>query len=293
MKKIREKRQKRKALRKRRREAVQNQGKKVEERRGLLEERRKLKHKRKRAIQKREEHADKHDDHDPDSDNAGRDLPDDPREAELKKKADNLHKEIEAIDAEVDEIDERLEEIDSNVSKITNKIKSVGKSIRKAVKKAAKKTGPEAAVKAGIKDIGKTEQPYGSNWGGIVQKMILWLGYSGPVYWCGCAAGWWMLNKAEGQATAKIRRGYAGFVEADARSKTNGLEVVNAPVKGGWATLWNNEHIVMTTGNTNGSMFETIEGNTSSSDGSQSNGGGVYRKWRSIQDADVFAKQIY
>lgn len=114
------------------------------------------------------------------------------------------------------------------------------------------------------------------------------------VHNCGCAAGWWTLKKGGGSYTSKIRRGYAGYVAADARAGVNGLHAVASPVPGGIASLWGYEHIVMTTGKVSGGNFQTCEGNTSAADGSQSNGGMVvYGKWRAITDADVFAKQDY
>jgi hypothetical protein len=161
------------------------------------------------------------------------------------------------------------------------------------LKKLLKPHGADAAVKGAEKDIGKTEVPYGSNWGPYVSKVIKFTGYSGPVYWCGCAACWWTVKRGNAAATSRIRRGYAGYVAADARANTNGLRAISGPQKGAIGTLWNYEHIVLITGPSSGGMVPTIEGNTSASDGSQSNGGGVFRKSRPIGDFDVFAMPDY
>lgn len=211
----------------------------------------------------------------------------DPADGERK---EELHHEILELGSEIADISGEIEQRRGRRGKITRKLKRAARRLRKLLRRA----GPERALRAGRRDNGKHEESPGSNWGPWVGKVIRWLGYSGPVYWCGCAAGWWTLKKGGGDYTSKIRRGYAGFVAADARANTNGLRAVSSPVKGGIASLWGYEHIVMTTGEVSGGMFRTCEGNTSSTDGSQSNGGMVvYGKWRALADADVFAEQSY
>jgi len=211
----------------------------------------------------------------------------DPRDAERK---DELHDEIMALGHQVDNLTARLDDLRPRRHKVSRKLRRAQRRLRKLLRLS----GPERALKAGKRDNGKHEEPAGSNWGPWVGKVIRWLGYSGPVYWCGCAAGWWTLKKGGGSYTSKIRRGYAGYVAADARAGVNGLHAVASPVPGGIASLWGYEHIVMTTGKVSGGNFQTCEGNTSAADGSQSNGGMVvYGKWRAITDADVFAKQDY
>ena len=213
-----------------------------------------------------------------------RDPADEERKAEL-------HAELVELGEEEREITRQIEARRRRRSAVTKKLKKAERKLRKAI---SRRSGPEKALKAAKKDHGKTEDPPGSNWGPWVGKVIRWLGYSGPVYWCGCAAGWWTLKKGGGAYVSKIRRGYAGYIADDARANTNGLRQVSSPAKAGYATLWGYEHIVVTTGRVSGSLFETAEGNTSASDGSQSNGGGAYYgKWRSFSDADVFAEQIY
>lgn len=243
---------------------------KTEERRSLQEQRRKLIHARKAK--------------------KGRDPESEAREALLQKKIARLHAEIMELGKDLDDAEKRLAELSKLKTALSKRIEE----IRRRIKKLLRSHGPDAALRAAQADNGKHEVPSGSNWGPYVSKVITWLGYSGPVYWCGCAAGWWILKKGGGSATSKIRRGYAGFVAEDARNRTNGLRQTSTPVKGGWATLWDYEHIVATTGRVANGMFETAEGNTTSTDGSESNGGQVvYGKWRAFSDADVFAAQDY
>lgn len=272
--KIAEKRKDKKRWQKRRQGTLAAIGDKTEQRRKLCEERRKAMHDRKRKKK--------------------RDPVSEEREAKLKEQIDKLHDEIMGLGDDLEVADQRIKELEGRAAKLGQKIEKAGKAIRKAIRRK-RHSGPDAALRAAQADDGVSEQPPGSNWGGKVQRMILWLGYNGPVYWCGCAAGWWTLNKGDGKYTSKIRRGYAGFVEADARANTNGLRVVSTPAKAGIASLWGNEHIVVTTGRVKDGMFETAEGNTSdTTGGSQSNGDSCcYGKWRPIADADVFAAQDY
>ena len=207
------------------------------------------------------------------------------------KRKDELHEELLELGKEVRQLTSQIEARRKRRTAVTKKLKKAERRLRKAI---SRQSGPDRALRAAKKDHGKTEDPPGSNWGPWVGKIIRWTGYSGPVYWCGCAAGWWTLKKGRGVYDSKIRRGYAGYIADDARNNTNGLRRVASPAKAGYATLWGYEHIVVTTGRVNGSLFETAEGNTSSTDGSQSNGGmAVYGKWRSFSDADIFAEQTY
>jgi len=255
---------------KRRREALGHVVmEKVEERRKLAAERRKLVAARK---QKQE-----------------RDPKTDERKADLDREIARLHGEIMAHGDEIETRTQQIADRRKRRTALARKLKAAARRLRRLLRRG----GPEKAIKAAIGDNGKGEQPPGSNWGGIVERMIRWTGYSGPVYWCGCAVAWWTLKIGGGEASSRIRRGYAGFIVADAHANTNGLRAVSAPAKGGVATLWDLEHVVMTTGRVSGGLFETCEGNTSAA-GSQSNGDSIGApKWRSLGDADVLAAQDY
>ena len=220
----------------------------------------------------------------------GRDPQTEARIAELEKEMDQLHTEITQLGDEIAADAKRLHELRPRRHRISQRYKKVKRAIRRAVRG---RSGPDAAIRAAEKDDGKHEEPAGSNWGPYVGKIITWLGYTGPVYWCGCATAWWTLRKAGGEYVAKIRRGYAGYIEADARAGVNGLKLASAPVKGGPVSLWNNTHIVTATGRVSNGMFECWGGNTSRGDGSLSNGGEVAPRWFPLSDADCFAAQTY
>ena len=267
---IKDKRQEAKHLLRRRHKLHGDILRRAEHRRAACEERRKL---RQAIADKRE-----------------RDPQTDKREAELTRDIEQLHTEILEIGRVVEKDSARLHALRARRHRVSQRLKRARRRVRRALNR---RSGPDAAIRAAAKDDGKHEEPPGSNWGPYVSKITKWLGYSGPVYWCGCATGWWTLRKAGGEYTAKIRRGYAGFIEADARANTNGLRLVGSPVKGGVASLWENEHIVTTTGEISNGMFRCWAGNTSRGDGSLSNGGEVAPRWFPLSDADCFASQDY
>lgn len=154
----------------------------------------------------------------------------------------------------------------------------------------AKSPGQEAIAKsAGL--VGVHEIPDGSNWGGKVEEMIRFTGYSEPVYWCGCCACWIVVKIGGAKIPNRIRLGYAGYITADALAGANGLTAV--PVEkcqaGDLGSLWGGEHIVTVRGPVRNGMVPTREGNTSAPDdlaGSQNNGGGVFDKERPVSDFD-------
>jgi hypothetical protein len=153
----------------------------------------------------------------------------------------------------------------------------------------AKSPGEDAIAKA-LKLVGVHEEPAGSNWGGKVEDFILFTGYNGPVYWCGCFACWVVVKLGGADIPNQIRMGYALYITADALAGTNGFTAVSVHQArpGDVGCLWNGEHVVtiresVKPGDT---MVKTIEGNTSASDGSQSNGGEVALKERPIGDFD-------
>lgn len=151
----------------------------------------------------------------------------------------------------------------------------------------AKSPGEEAIEKAKAL-VGVHEEPPGSNWGGKVAEMIRFTGYTGPVYWCGCCAAWIVIHLGGAKIPSPIRLGYAPYITADALAHANGLRAV--PVEkcraGDLGALWGGEHVVTVRGPVRGGLVPTIEGNTSASDGSQSNGGEVALKERPISDFD-------
>jgi len=166
---------------------------------------------------------------------------------------------------------------------------------RKKLQKQYDLTAGEKAVQAAQKWVGTTEQPDGSNWGGEVEKFIRYTGYTGPVYWCGCWACWVVCNLGGAKIPSKIRLGYAPYITDDARNNRNGLTAVayEDARAGDLVTFFGGQHIGVVEKYENGVLY-TIEGNTSSgSSGSQSNGGGVYKRQRSKSDVDQIARPNY
>ncbi len=159
---------------------------------------------------------------------------------------------------------------------------------RKQLRKRFDKTAGERAIEQTRSLVGVHEEPAGSNWGGRVEEMIKFTGYSEPVFWCGCCACWIVVKVGGARIPTRIRLGYAGFILSDALSGGNGLSAV--PVAqaraGDIGTLWNAEHIVTVRGPARNGMVPTREGNTSAASGSQSNGGEVADKERPISDFD-------
>jgi len=161
---------------------------------------------------------------------------------------------------------------------------------RKALRKRYDKSPGEKAIQKALKLVGVHEEPAGSNWGGKVEDFIIFTGYNAPVFWCGCFAAWVAVKLGGAQIPSRIRLGYAPYITADALAHQNGLKAVSVHKArpGDLGSLWGGEHVVtvrepVKPGDT---MVKTIEGNTSASDGSQSNGGCVALKERSISDFD-------
>jgi|GEM_PF-1587338 len=159
---------------------------------------------------------------------------------------------------------------------------------RKQLRKQFDKTAGERAIEKTKNLVGVHEEPSGSNWGGKVEEMIKFTGYSEPVFWCGCCACWIVVKVGGAKIPTRIRLGYAGYILSDALSGSNGLSAV--PVAqarpGDIGTLWNAEHIVTVRGPAKNGMVPTREGNTSAANGSQSNGGEIADKERPMSDFD-------
>lgn len=148
--------------------------------------------------------------------------------------------------------------------------------------------GAEASLAFARKYIGVTEKPAGSNWGHPVQDWIKLAGYVGPVPWCGCAAnafcmaggipsgaGWIGYTPA---IISHAKRGVGGWSwHGTSSGKPGDLALFDTP--GGDPAV----HVGMVEKKINNSTYQTIEGNTSSGSGSQSDGGGVFRRQRSTQ----------
>jgi hypothetical protein len=149
--------------------------------------------------------------------------------------------------------------------------------------------GATAALKWAASQIGTTEHPPGSNWGGKVEQWIKLAGYTSPVPWCGCFAN--AACMAGGIPSGAGWIGYTPAIISHAKAGLGGwswhgvsdgrpgdLALFDTP---GGATA---VHVGMVEKKTGATTYQTVEGNTSSGmGGSQDNGGGVFRRQRSTQ----------
>jgi hypothetical protein len=162
---------------------------------------------------------------------------------------------------------------------------------RKQLRQRYSKSAGEQAIEKSAGLVGVHEEPAESNWGGKVEEMIKFAGYSGPVPWCGCCAAWIVIHVGGAKIANPNRLGYAGNITADAKANSNGMTAVSVhnAQPGDVGALWGAEHVVtvreaVKAGDT---MVKTREGNTSAADGSQTNGGEVADKERSVSDFDL------
>lgn len=153
-------------------------------------------------------------------------------------------------------------------------------------------SGAQAAVTWALQQVGTTEVPAESNTG---PKIAVWEKYwgLGPCYWCGVFAGYAV--KAIGKALVTSQLTYGPYIINDARNHANGLAAISPDnaQPGDLVVYWNGEHIGLIRAVSRNGYVITVEGNTSSSDGSQSNGGVVALKERPFSDVTVVARPHY
>jgi hypothetical protein len=168
------------------------------------------------------------------------------------------------------------------------------KPYRRKLRKRYSRTGGIKALKWAIEQIGTTESPAGSNWGPKIGEWITFTGYSFPVYWCGCFACYAVVKVGGAKIPTRIRIGYTGYITADANAGVNGLTAVPfSQARAGDIVVYSFDHIGLVE-RVDGDTLFAIEGNTSSgSSGSQSNGGGVFRRVRSRSDVVTIARPDY
>lgn len=210
-------------------------------------------------------------------------------------RANDLDEEIRRLHGEARELRKRIRELTDRHKELSDAIDAQERKLEAAVKRRRERRegGPDKAVKWAHGQVGVHESPAGSNWGHPVQDWIQRAGYTYPVPWCGCFAHEAVVE--QGGANVYTQLGYAGNIIADARANRNGLRLVSASEAkaGDVASLWGAEHVVVLRGKISGSTFPTVEGNTSAANGSQTNGGEVAEKVRSVNDVDVFARPAY
>lgn len=168
------------------------------------------------------------------------------------------------------------------------------KNVRKKLRKRYASAPGEKVIVWAAKQIGTTESPAGSNWGGKITEWIKYTGYDFPVYWCGCFACYGVVKVGGAKVSNRIRLGYTGYIVEDAKAGQNGLiEVSYDNARAGDVVVYTFDHIGIVESVTAEGLL-AIEGNTSSgSSGSQSNGGGVFRRLRSRSDVLLIARPTY
>lgn len=138
--------------------------------------------------------------------------------------------------------------------------------------------------------VGTFESPSGSN----RCKYTAWYGLVGP--WCAMFLSWCAHVAGSHNAAAGARWASVEAVVADARASRNGLRVVSHSEvqRGDWAAFHfteNFQHIGMFDHwIQRGVSFATIDGNTTTSGGSEFNGGIVARKERFVSNVHDFVR---
>ena len=145
------------------------------------------------------------------------------------------------------------------------------------------------AVRWALSKVGLTERPAGSNQGPGITQWQEEAGYpGGGVSWCQCFADQVAKQGSNGRIKPIWFGGYTVGVVNQATRGEHGLKRIHLGEArpGDWIYLSFGEssdfcdHVEVFLSD-NGDSVNTIGGNTSASDGSQSNGGGVFKKTRS------------
>lgn len=152
--------------------------------------------------------------------------------------------------------------------------------------------GMPAAVKFMLDHVGVNEEPPDSNHGPFpIDACQKFFGLSG-VPWCGCCAGYAI--KRIGGIDSGCWFPYAGSIREDALAGRNGLHDVrpqDADV-GCIATFFSggDDHVGLVRGKFHDGLIPTVEGNTSSDKGRESDGGIIETKERSVAELTIVAR---
>lgn len=173
---------------------------------------------------------------------------------------------------------------------------------QRRVRARAAVSRPDRAVNKALSYVGVTENPPGSNRGKHIDE---WQRKFSPNYigfsWCGAFVGA-MLEYAGVKGLVGSRIIYTPHILEDARRGVNGFEklVPLDEARRGDLVLFNFpggagvDHVGMALGGYRNGAIETVEGNTSSTTaGSQSNGGGVFRRIRPASQIAGVARPRY
>jgi hypothetical protein len=145
----------------------------------------------------------------------------------------------------------------------------------------------QAALELARTFIGTTESPAGSNCTPFGRAY----GMDGQP-WCAMFTTYCYEHGSQGGSPSFVegsRYAYVPYIVGDAQAHRYGLAVTSSPVAGDLVCYdWDGgdyDHVGLFESGT-GSSWQAVEGNTSpDNNGSQSNGGGVYRRSRSTSDA--------
>ena len=153
--------------------------------------------------------------------------------------------------------------------------------------------GMQAAVEWMVAQVGTNEQPAGTNRGPFpIDECQDYFGLGEPVPWCGCLAGY-AIEKIGGIDTGTWWP-FSGSITSDARAGLNGLEDVNPTTAGVGciATFFSggNDHVGLVRAPARASTLLTVEGNTSSVRGLDSDGGIIELRERSFSELTIVAR---
>lgn len=230
-------------------------------------------------------------------------------EAELKRAIERARKAKNSADHAVKEL------VDLHVPKQARKarlnllahLRRIGRRMAARIPKlrdrleAKRKDGGDKAADAFSKCINVTENPPYSNKGPfpISEAQVFIIGYDGVAY-CGCVAGFFAIKVGGADIPLKSRLAYVPYIGADARAKTNGLTLVPfSECRRGDLVGFNfdggvEDHVGMAAGPIVNGQTDCYEANTSSgASGSQSNGGGIYRRQRPVSQVAFVARPNY
>lgn len=155
--------------------------------------------------------------------------------------------------------------------------------------------GRDGAVRWAKSKVGVRENPAGSNGGGQISEWERQFGF-GRVPWCGIFCGAALRHAGVKDVSSRIAA--VAFIEDDARASRGpfrGWTTSTGSVRPGDLVVLfgRGVHVELVVSVVNGHV-NTVGGNTSSGNaGSQSNGGGVFRRTRSLGDVRGFALVNY
>lgn len=171
------------------------------------------------------------------------------------------------------------------------------KPYRRRLRKKYKASPGKTAVAWAVQQLGVTESPPNSNRGPLIDRWSAYWGLT-AVPWCGVFCGYAAKKVAGAKVTSWLP--YVPSITADARANRNGLRAVPiADARPGDLVCYYfggnpmGDHVEMVE-SVSSTSITAIGGNTSSGTaGSQSNGGGVFRRTRPRSQAVCIARPDY